>query len=110
MNTDPISALIETTAQNARKASLELTTLPTKIKNRFLEKLADELIVRTESIIAANKLDIKAAQSMKLSAAMTERLSLNSERIERMAEGVRQVAAGCGVAWGVVSGVAVGVV
>lgn len=93
MDTDQIAALVKTTAQNARKASLELATLPTEAKNRFLEKLADELVARTEDIIAANQLDIEAAKSMELSAPMTERLSLNPERIERMAEGVRQVAA-----------------
>ena len=93
MSTDQISSLIESTAKNARKASLELATLSTESKNRFLEKLADELIAHTESIIAANKLDIEAAKEMELSDPMTERLSLNPERIKRMAEGVRQVAA-----------------
>ena len=93
MSTDQISSLIESTAKNARKASLELATLSTESKNRFLEKLADELIAHTESIIAANKLDIESAKDMELSDPMTERLSLNPERIKRMAEGVRQVAA-----------------
>lgn len=93
MDTHLITELIKTTARNARKASLELATLSTETKNRFLEKLADELIAQTESIVTANKLDIEAAKSMELSAPMTERLSLNSEHIARMAEGVREVAA-----------------
>ncbi len=92
MNTDPISQLIQTTAQNARTASLELATLPTETKNNFLEKLADQLIAQTEAIINANQLDIDAARETGLSAPMTERLTLNAERILRMAEGVRQVA------------------
>ena len=92
MNTDPISQLIQTTAQNARTASLELATLPTETKNNFLEKLADQLIAQTEAIINANQLDIDAARETGLSAPMTERLTLNAERILRMAEGVREVA------------------
>ena len=92
MNTDSISQLIQTTAQNARTASLELATLPTETKNHFLEKLADQLIAQTEAIINANQLDIDAAKETGLSAPMTERLTLNAERIQRMAEGVRQVA------------------
>ena len=92
MNADQIPQLIKTIAQNARTASLELATLPTETKNNFLEKLADQLIAQTEAIITANQLDIAAAKEMKLSAPMTERLTLNSEQIMHMAEGVRQVA------------------
>ena len=92
MNSDQISILIKEIAENARSASLELATLPTETKNHFLEKLADELIAQTDSIIAANKLDIEAAKTMGLSEPMTERLHLNRERIVRMAEGVRKVA------------------
>lgn len=93
MDTNTIPVLIKTIARNARKTSLELATLSTEIKNRFLEKLADELVAQTELIVASNKLDIEAAKSTGLSAPMTERLSLTPERIERMAEGVREVAA-----------------
>ncbi len=92
MNSDQISILIKEIAENARSASLELATLPTETKNHFLETLADELIAQTDSIIAANKLDIEAAKTMGLSEPMTERLHLNRERIVRMAEGVRKVA------------------
>lgn len=93
MDAGEISKLIKTIAQNARAASLELATLPTETKNRFLEKLADRLITETEAIITANKLDIEAARTMGLSEPMTERLHLDRERIVRMAEGVRKVAA-----------------
>ena len=92
MDAGEISKLIKTIAQNARAASLELSTLPTETKNHFLEKLADRLIAETETIIAANKLDIEAAKTMGLSEPMIERLHLDRERIVRMAEGVRKVA------------------
>jgi gamma-glutamyl phosphate reductase len=40
MDTDQISTLIEDIAQRARAASLDLATLSTEAKNRFLELLA----------------------------------------------------------------------
>ncbi len=92
MATDELVKLIETTAVNARKASLELATLSTETKNLFLKKLADQLIAQTESIIAANKLDLETAKDMGLSTPMIERLTLNADRIAKMAEGVHKVA------------------
>jgi len=93
MNTDQISELVIDIAQRARKASLELATLDTEVKNRFLYELADRLIEQTDAILAANNEDLQTAQSLNLSLPMTERLTFTPERIEAMAEGVRQVAA-----------------
>lgn len=93
MHSNPIPTLIREIAANARAASLELATLSTETKNRFLEKLADRLIAQEEAIIKANKLDLDAAKTNGLSGPMTERLALSPERITRMADGVRQVAA-----------------
>lgn len=93
MSTDTITALIVNIAQRARTASLELAALDTDTKNRFLDDLANRLVTQTEAILAANALDIEAAKTSGLSQPMTERLSFTPERIEAMAEGVRQVAA-----------------
>jgi glutamate-5-semialdehyde dehydrogenase len=67
--------------------------LSTDSKNAFLEQLADALIAQTQIIIEANALDLDAAEKSGLSGPMLERLSLTAERIEAMAQGVRQVAA-----------------
>ena len=93
MDTDQISALIVNIAQRARAASLELSTLSSTTKNRFLNQLADALIDETDSILTANAKDLEAAKTMELSGPMTERLTFTPERINAMAEGVRQVAA-----------------
>jgi glutamate-5-semialdehyde dehydrogenase len=93
MDTDQITTLIEDIAKRARAASLDLATLSTEAKNRFLELLAQKLVEQTDAIIEANALDLEAAKAMELSGPMLERLSLTAERIDAMAEGVRQVAA-----------------
>ena len=93
MNPEQITELVEDIARRARKASLELATLPTATKNDFLLKLADRLVAQSGAIMAANALDLEAAKALELSGPMTERLTFTPERIEAMAEGVRQVAA-----------------
>ena len=93
MTKDQITELVVDIAKRARKASLELAALPTETKNKFLLDLAEHLIAQTDAILKANALDLEAAKSLDLSAPMTERLTLTSERIAAMAEGVRQVAA-----------------
>lgn len=92
MEPDQITELVEKIARRARAASLELATLPTETKNAFLLRLADQLLASTETILEANAKDIEVAHTMELSAPMIERLTLSSERIATMAEGVRQVA------------------
>ena len=93
MDTDQIPTLIKKIAGQARAASLELATLPTEVKNKFLQHLADQLVAQTDSIIKANSMDLKAAKTNGLSGPMLERLALDEKRINAMAEGVRKVAA-----------------
>ncbi|MGB0460054.1 MAG: glutamate-5-semialdehyde dehydrogenase [Opitutales bacterium] len=92
MSKDSIETLIVDIAQRARAASLELATLETRKKNAFLEQLAETLVANTDAIIAANAKDLAAAEENGLPEPMIERLSFTPERIEKMAEGVRQVA------------------
>ncbi|MFP4166971.1 MAG: glutamate-5-semialdehyde dehydrogenase [Opitutales bacterium] len=91
--TDEITRQIVGIAKRARQASLELATLPTETKNRFLAGLADELVAHSETILEANRQDLETARKLELSGSMVERLTFTPERIEAMAEGVRQVAA-----------------
>jgi glutamate-5-semialdehyde dehydrogenase len=55
--------------------------------------MADEIMTCRESILAANDEDLIRARSNGLSGAMLERLTLTPERVEAMANGIRQVAA-----------------
>ncbi len=54
--------------------------------------MADEIMTYRDSILAANNEDLIRARSNGLSGAMLERLTLNPERVEAMADGIHQVA------------------
>ena len=69
-----------------------LSRLTTEKKNAALLAMADALIAGTEEILAANALDVEAAQG-RISPVMIDRLRLTAARIGGMAEGIREVAA-----------------
>ncbi|HEU4838001.1 MAG TPA: glutamate-5-semialdehyde dehydrogenase [Micavibrio sp.] len=77
--------------RKARAAAFILTQASEDQVNKALFDLETGLIEGTDKIITANLLDIGAAVEKKLSAAMTDRLTLNFARIKAMAEGVRAV-------------------
>ena len=77
----------------ARDAAAKLASVDTVTKNAALDAIADALVARADEIIEANKLDIAAAEENGIRKAMIDRLSLSKERIEGMADGVRQVRA-----------------
>lgn len=75
----------------AKYAAMALAGISAQTKIDALEAIAQALIEHTDEILAANTKDIAAAQDNGISKAMTDRLRLTKERIEGMAEGVRQV-------------------
>jgi glutamate-5-semialdehyde dehydrogenase len=88
-----LEKLVINICRQARAASLSLATLSTASKNTFLVTLAKRLLESEATIIAENAKDLQAAKENGLSQAMLERLTLNAERIQAMAEGVLAVAA-----------------
>jgi glutamate-5-semialdehyde dehydrogenase len=82
---------IETIAKKARAAATIAAKLSTETKNKILDEIAADLVSRREEIQKANQKDLKEAK--KLSAAMTDRLTLTEKRINEMAQGLRDVAA-----------------
>jgi len=84
---------IHTIGRHARHASRALARLSTTQKNRILIAMADELVVRSPEILAANAEDTAAAEKNGLTKAAIDRLRLTTDRISGMADGIRQVAA-----------------
>ncbi len=78
--------------KNAKKASRTLMCAKEK-KNEALKNIADALIKNADFIIEANKIDIENGKKNGLSDAMIDRLSLDKERIEGIAQGVREIIA-----------------
>lgn len=76
--------------QAAREASRQLALLGEQKKNQVLETVAQELLVKADEIIAANKVDLENATNMPEK--FIDRLKIDNDRIAAMAEGVRQVA------------------
>ena len=82
---------METTQEQfalAGSAKKSINTASTALKNQALEAMACQLLKATEAILAANQIDMEAARG-KISEVMLDRLFLDQERIEGMAEGIR---------------------
>jgi glutamate-5-semialdehyde dehydrogenase len=77
--------------QAAKDAKPVLAALSTAEKNTLLASMADRLEASAPAILAANQLDVEAAQDS-MSPVMLDRLKLTRERIHDMAQGIRQVA------------------
>ena len=73
------------------KAASNEAPLSTEKKNAALLNMADALILHTADILAANETDLNNAMG-KISEVMLDRLRLDKNRIESMAEGIREVA------------------
>lgn len=85
--------MIETLGKHAKTAAFELAKYATFEKNQFLQQLAQALVDNTDGIISENAKDLANAEANGISQIMIDRLRLTPERIQDIAEGVRQVAA-----------------
>jgi len=92
MQADAIT-IMEALGKKARAAAKAMRMADTRAKNEALILAAAVIRRESQEIIAANALDMKAADENGLDDAMKDRLLLNSDRIEAMAEGLEQIAA-----------------
>ncbi len=77
--------------QKAKAAKSAMILASTDTKNAALLAMADALMTNQQAILAANALDLEAAKGT-VSDVMLDRLALSPERIEGMAQGIREVA------------------
>ena len=75
----------------AKRVKGYLAALDTEAKNNALMKMADCLQAECDTILAENAKDMERARGT-ISEVMLDRLALTKERIDGMAEGIRQVA------------------
>ena len=87
-----IKAYMQAIGDRARAASRLLAGASTGVKNQALLDIADRLEQRSDDLLAANDKDMQAGREGGLDEALLDRLELNPERIEGMAEGLRQIA------------------
>jgi glutamate-5-semialdehyde dehydrogenase len=76
----------------AKAAAKKLAIAGTNVKNNALLTMAAELVDKQAEILAANQEDIASGQANGLGKALLDRLLLTPQRIEDMADGLRQIA------------------
>ncbi|MEJ7833976.1 MAG: glutamate-5-semialdehyde dehydrogenase [Nocardioides sp.] len=79
-------------AARAREASHALALATRAEKDRALLAMADALVERSAEILAGNAEDVARAESGGIPANIVDRLRLTPERLEGMAQGLRDVA------------------
>ena len=82
---------LEIMGQNAKEASYELGAASIGDKDKALLCMAEELLNAKDRIIAANKIDLENAKAKGTSEAMLDRLALNEDRINAMADGLKDI-------------------
>ena len=77
----------------AKEAARVLRTADAGLKNRALQAMADRLRTNTDPILAANAADLEAARQNGMRDALIDRLTLTTDRLVGMANGLLDVAA-----------------
>ncbi len=78
-------------AELAKQVARKLANVSTEEKNKALLNIADRLENSVEEITAENDRDMAASRDNGLSTALLDRLKLNQERIQGMADGLREL-------------------
>ncbi|MUZ72463.1 glutamate-5-semialdehyde dehydrogenase [Agrobacterium vitis] len=89
---DGIDALMLDIGAKAKAAARPLAIASAEQKNAALIAMSEAILTGKSQIIAANAIDLKAAETAGLAASFIDRLTLNEERITAMAKGLREVA------------------
>jgi len=90
--TEDLRLVMRRLGEAARAAAARLALASNETKNRALTAAAKAIRANAGKILAANAADMEGAGKRGLSAAMLDRLMLDSKRIEAMAAGLEAVA------------------
>ena len=82
---------LESLGKAAKEAKYQLQILDTKTKDEALKAVAKRLVECKDVIIAANAIDIEKGEAAGMHPGLVDRLRLNEQRIEAMAEGLQQI-------------------
>lgn len=91
--TTDLNGYMTALGQKARQATRALRLACAETKSIALTAMAHEIEQAEEEILAANRLDLEGGKNKGLSAAMMDRLKLDTARIEGIANGLRAIAA-----------------
>ncbi len=88
-----LKAQMDQLGQAAKAAAQDLALAPAEAKNNALKAAAQAIRAQLPAILEANKKDMTAAEAKGISSAMLDRLALDADRVEAMAEGLEAIAA-----------------
>lgn len=80
-------------AKETKEAANTLANISSRVKDKALLEMADELIKNMDYLTTENAKDLDYAKNKGLSKAMIDRLTLDESTIKGMAEGLKEVAA-----------------
>ena len=83
--------MIKEQLKEAKKACRSMQNIKPEIKNKALRSISEALIQKSELIIEENQKDIVEAENNGIKESMIDRLLLNKERIEAMAQDILKV-------------------
>src|SRR4051794_8487151 len=89
----PAAPSVTDVCLRAKAAAHDLARIGSGLKDAALHAVADALEARTPEILEANAQDLEAGRESGLSAALTDRLALDADRVSAMAGGARAIAA-----------------
>ena len=89
--TEKIKKILLEIGKEARKASQQLAMADSKIKDNALALMGRSIIEDKKIIIQENQIDIEKAKENNISNAFLDRLTLNNERIESIAIGLKKI-------------------
>lgn len=93
IDTGDIAEEMDQLGRRARAAVGDIAQATTDRKNTALFEAAAALRARADNLLAANALDMAAAEARNIAPSLLDRLKLDEGRIEAMAAGLEQIAA-----------------
>ena len=88
---DQLETMMMDFGVKAKAAARQLTTASTDIKNAALQNAANELRADAANIIAANQKDLKLAEAEDVGAARLDRIMLDEDRLEGIAQALEAI-------------------
>src|ERR1700761_4741761 len=86
--TENLDAVMREIGRDARRAARALALAPASQKNKALSAMAAAIRVSKQDILAANAEDVADATASNANTAFLDRLTLDPDRIEAMADGL----------------------
>jgi glutamate-5-semialdehyde dehydrogenase len=87
-----MTADVRSLALACRAAALDISQLGTEAKRHALRAMADALLIDSNTILAANAVDMAAAEEKGIGTAMLDRLRLDDNRLAAMAAAILEIA------------------